>query len=90
MDPLKHSGWNCIAAQACTPPTPSPALAPENLYLIVFARSEPPSNFTLEILSERQRGSSLAGRVLQPINSRAASGRVVPAAALFSVVEKQR
>ena len=46
-----------------------PPLSPKDLYLIVFAKSEPVSNFALEILPKRQKRSSLASRVLQPINS---------------------
>lgn len=88
--PRKHSGFSRTAAWAYVPPTPFPTLPPQNLYLIVFAKLEPASNFTLEILSKRQKGSSLAGRVLQPINSRATSDRVSWEAALFLVAEKQK
>ena len=46
-----------------------PPLSPKDLYLIVFAKSEPASNFALEILPKRQKCSSLASLVPQPINS---------------------
>lgn len=68
-DSRQRSGLHRTAAQAGIPPTPFPTLTPGNLYLIVFAKSEPPAvshRRSFLNVREQRRGGRRAAASAEP------------------------